>query len=338
MCSGRNAEEDFSILEGVNPDTVTHIETGDLVEIMVYSQSSGLIYATSSHDVFGFKWDEKNKTLQQQFEISIIDTTELSIHSITLAPRETSGGDQIYISVGYGEEMKNVYRLGGREFEKSALLPDTSYIDDECFWWILASNPDRHILLIHPTSTPFIYIHVREQKHGKVDLNQLNIPKRTWLQRIELIGQLLILGELSESKVYMCELTVTESDAFIKPGSERRPIESDHGSFAALSHVVGDEDEQVHLFAVRRDSDSDCSDISEYKFSLSVSGSEFNQLPTQTVRTLRVEEQFCPYYLVNVNSYSSVLIGGDYLFSLGKLTAVELLKAEVNHHVQLSSS
>ena len=232
----------------MNPDTQSIIENEEVMD-MVYSQSSGLIYVVSYHFVSGFKWDWRSKTFKKQIGISIEDTTELVIFSVTLAPQYTSGGDQIYISVSACiRETKNAYRLGGRELEKRVLLSDTSYINDECDHWILASNTDRHILLIHPYRTPFIYIHVKEQKHGKVDLNQLNIPNDKYLQRIEFIGQLLILGEWTENKVYMCELIVTESDAFIKPGSERGPIEFYRGHFAALSHVVGDEDEQVHLF------------------------------------------------------------------------------------------
>ena len=305
---------------------------------MVYSQSSGLIYVFYQCFIFGFKWDEKNKTLHKQFKISIRDTTDLSIESITLAPRDTSGGDQIYISVGSQDETKCVYRVGGRELEERVELADTSYIDYESSEWFLASNPDRHILLIHLLETPFIYIHVKEQKHGKVDLNQLNIPNSAWLQRIELIGQLLILGELRESKVYMCELTVTDCDAFINSGSERGPIESTCGQFAALSHVVGDEDEQFHLFTVSYGKDKDCTDISEFKFNLSVSGSEFNQLPMQPMHTLEVKGKFHPYCLVNVNSHSVWMIGRTDKFFAGRLTAVELLKEQVNHHVQQSNS
>ena len=332
MFSG--GKKSFSFLEGVNPDTVSRIQIEKGVFDVVYSQSSGLIYVTYFDSFSGFKWNENNKTFIKQFETSIKDTTELSILSITLAPKNSSGGDQIYISVGSFNPMKNVYRLGGRELKKRVRLLDTRYIDDESIWWILASNTDRHILLIHPYRTPFIYILVREQKHGKVDLNLVNIPDRRCLRRIELIGQLLILGDEGNDKLHMCELIVTESDAFIKPGSERGPIESSRGSFAALSNVVGDQYEHVHLFSVRYKS-PDCAEISEYKFSTSVSGSELNQLPKQPIHTLRVEGEFRLHCLVNLNYYSSVLIGetDDY-----ELCAVELLKQQVNHHVQQSNS
>ena len=338
MCSGRSSEKPFSFLEGVNPDTVTHIERGEKVWDMVYSQSSGLIYVFYQCFIFGFKWNEKNKTFKKQFELSIKDTTELRIYSITLAPQDKSGGDQIYVAVVWGIVTTNVYRLGGRELEKRVLLADTSYIDDECYWWKLTSNTDRHILLINPESTPFIYILVKEQKHGKVDLNQLNIPNSVWLQRIELIDQLLILEELTESKVYMCELTVTECDAFINSGSERGPIKSYRGHFAALSHVVGDEDQQLHLFTVSYGKYKNCTDISEYKFNISVSGSELKQLPMQPIHTLRVKGKFRLYCLVNVNSHSVLMIGRNDKLLAGRLTAVELLKEQVKHHVQLSNS
>ena len=332
MCSGKSA---FSFLEGVNPDTVSLLETKERVANMLYSQSSGLIYvACHCFNIAGFKWEEKNETFKKQFEISIKDTTYLSIYAITLAPQGTSGGDQIYVSVENRDGLKNVYRLGGRELEKIALLPDTSYIDDECYMWLLASNIDRHILLIHPILNPFIYIHVKEQKHGKVDLNQLNFPVRTWLLRIELIGQLLILGDYENGDVGICELILTESDAFFISGSE---IESYDGSFAALSHVLGDEDEQLHLFKTKFDKDKDCTYISEYKFSLSVSGSDRNQLPMQPIRTLRVKGEFCPYYLVNVNSCSPVLIGKNSAYLHGNLTAIQLTKQHITHHVQQST-
>ena len=207
-------------------------------------------------------------------------------------------------------------------------MADTSYIDDECEWRELASNTDRHILLIHPDETEIIYIHVKEQKHGKVDLNQLNIPNGAWLLRIDLIGQLLILGNWKNHKLYMCELIVTESDASIKLGCEREPIESRRGQVAAVSHCRGDE--QLHLFAARRDVDTDCTEISEYKFNLSVSSSDLNQLPMQT---LEAKERFYPYCLLNLNSYSSVLIGRNYVSGCGRLTAVELPKHHVNYQL-----
>ena len=335
MCSGRrSSEKAFSFLEGVNRDTVSSIEIKEDVSDMVYSQSSELIYVFRRSFIFGFKWDEKNKTLHKQFKISIEDTTDLSIESITLAPPDTSGGDQVYVSVGYRDQMKEVYRVGGRELEKRVLLADTRYIDDECWCWILASNNDRHILLIHPYTTPFIYIHVEEQKHGKVDLNQLHIPNGLLLRRIELIGQLLILGNCAnDDEVCLCELIVAENYALIKSGNERKPIESDEGSFAALSRVVGCEDQQLHLFTVSYDKEKNCTEISEYKFNTSVCGSEFNQLPMQPIHTLEVEGEFRPCYLVNVNSYSSVLIGETRSIFDGKLCAVELLKQQAIHHV-----
>ena len=309
----------------MNPNTVSLIETEEKVWDIVYSQSSGLIYGFCHKFLSGFKWDEMNKTFNKQFETSIQDTTDSSISSITLAPPDTSGGDQIYVSVGFQNQVSNVYRLGGRELEKRVLLADTSYIDDKCWYWILASNSDRHILLINPDRTPFIYIHVKEQKHGKVNLNQLKFPVRTWLLRIELIGQLLILGEQKESKVYMCELIVTESDAFLKPGSNKGPILCSRGSFAVLSQIVGHEDEQLHVFTVRYDEDNYCTYISEYRLNTSVSGSDLNQLPSQPIHTLKVEGKFRTYCFVNVNSYSSVLIGSNG-FPSWELNAVELFK------------
>ena len=335
MCSDGSSEKAFSFLEGVNPDTVSRIQIEEDVFDMVYSQSSGLIYATSSYSVSGFKWDGRNKTFNKQFETSIKDMIALSPYSITLAPRDTSGGDQIYISVGFRNQMKTVYRLGGRELKKIVLLPETLYIDDECPCWVIASNTDRHILLIHPQSTRFIYIHVKEQTHGKVDLNLLHIPKGTWLPRIELIGQLLILGVFDKSEVCLCELIVTEGDASIKSGYETVRIKS-YGHFVALSQVVGQQDQQVHLFTAIYKS-RDCTDILEYKFNLFVDDSDLNQLSTQPINALRVKGEFYPYCLVNVNYFSSVLIGKDYPMSRGKLTAVELLKEQVKHHVQQST-
>ena len=52
------------------------------------------------------------------------------------------------------------------------LLTDTSYIDDKGYWWRLGSDPHKQILLINPFFTSVIYIHVKEQKHAKVDLNE----------------------------------------------------------------------------------------------------------------------------------------------------------------------
>ena len=317
----------------MNPDTVSLLENEESVFDMVYSQSSGLIYVVvSPHSISRFKWDESKKTFQKQRNISFIGSF---IWSITLAPPDTFGGDQIYIPVGYKDQKKKVYRvpMAGKELKKRVVMINTKYIDDECEWWEVASNTDRRILLIHPNRTLFIYIHVREQKHGKVDLNQLHIPKSAWLQRIELIGQLLILGDYQNGEVCMCELMVTESDASIKSGNERKLIESDRGSFAALHHVMGDEDEPLHLFSVRIERTNNCTYISEYKFNQSVSSSDPNQLPMQPIRTLKVEGKFHPYCLVKVNT-SSALIGEKSELLDSKLGAVELLNQQVKHHVQ----
>ena len=345
MCSDRSSEKAFSFLEGVNPDTLILTEIEKDASDMVYSQNSGLIYVVFHSLTSGFKWDENNKTFKKQFEISIQDTTHSFIWSITLAPPDTSGGEQIYISVGSGNPMKEVYRLGGRKLEKRVLLSDTMYINDECLLWNLASNTDRHILLIHPLKTPFIYIHVKEQKHGKVDLNQLDIRKGRISTisggRIQLIGQLFILGDQSYNILCMYELIVTESDALIKSGNETVRVESDGGRFAALSHVVGHQDEQVHLFTAITYKGRGCTYISEYILNTSVSGSELQHLPMQPIHTLQQKREFCtlfhPHCLVNVNYYSSVLIGIDSLYKRGNLSAIKLTKQHVIHHVQQST-
>ena len=296
---------------------------------MVYSEISGLIYVLSICYIYGFRWEEEKKTLIEQFVISINKLLDCSF--ITLGPQDTTGVDQIYISVGSGaKSTKNVYRLGGNELEERVLLPDTRYINDQCERWFLASNPHTHILLIHPPRTPFIYIHVEERKHAKVDLNRLGIRNVIELRRIELIGQLLILGDWKENKLYMGELKVTENSAFIKTGSKRTNIKSCFGKFAALSHVLGDEDEELHLFTTKFDKDKDCTDISEYKFNLSVDDSDLNQLSTHA---LRVKGEFYPYYLVNLNSCSPVLIGKHEHLLVGRLSAVELTKQQVARQV-----
>ena len=162
-----------------------------------------------------------------------------------------------------------------------------------------------------------------------MDLNRLGIRNIIELRRIELIGQLLILGDWKENKLYMGELIVRENGAFIKTGSKRTSIKSCFGKFAALSHVLGDEDEQLHLFKTKFDKDKDCTEISEYKFSLPVDDSDFNQLSTQSIHTVREKGEFYPYYLVNVNSCSPVLIGKHEFLLVDRLTAVELTKQQV---------
>ena len=332
MCSGRLS---FSFLEGVNPDAVSIIQAKENVFGMLYSQSSGLIYVVRRSFISGLKWDETKKTFHKQIQFSIKDKIGSSIFSFTLAPQDTFGRDQIYVSMDCDYQTKNVYRLGGPEFEKKVLLPETSYIENESIWWDLASNTDRHILLIYPTFSQFIYIHVEEQKHGKVDLNQLDITDEIFLLQFQLIGQLLILGDVWDDKISLCELIVTESDAFIKSGSERGPIESYKGFFAAVTHILGDEDEQLHLFTITHDKGKKGTHISEYNFNLAASGSDLQQASTQAIQTLKVKGKFHPYFLVNVNTSSPVLIGKNKgLFSSGKLSVVELNKQQVTHQAQ----
>ena len=113
-------------------------------------------------------------------------------------------------------------------------------------------------------------------------------------------------GDYENDEVCMCELVVTESDASIKSGNGREPIESYRGFFAALSRVPGDENEQLHLFTVRYEKDNGCTEMSEYKLNLSVSGSNLNHLHMQPIPTLGLNGVFNPQLFVNVESCFSV--------------------------------
>ena len=299
---------------------------------IVHSPTTGTIYVSNVGDVSGYKWDVKKKTFTHLFTCT---PTGDYILSLVLAPLHTNGTDQLYISDGWGEETtKQVYRLGGREMEDKVLLTDTSYIDDECDWWTLGSDLHKQILLINPSFTSVIYIHVKEQRHAKVDLNE--IVEWNWqisFEKIKLIGRNLLLGVLFESKLYMFDLVVTQDGASIKSDTKWGSVETMKGTFAALCHPMTDDEQQhkqLHLITAEWSSDDDdkYTILREYRVGLfgvgDVTHGSSNQLdcssqPTQSVRVQR--NIMIPHCVIQYHTSCPVLIGRN---NNNKMFAIEL--------------
>ena len=316
-----------SFLSGLDEDRISFIESDIKVYDIVHSPTTGTIYVRWGKTVSGYKWDGKKKTFTHLFTCT--PTGKKIIQSLVLAPLHTNGTDQLYISVGFGEgTTKQVYRLGGREMEDKVLLTDTSYIDDRCYWWRLASDPHKQILLIHPWRTSVIYIHVEEQRHAKVDLNErVEWDSGRWIWKIELIGRNLLLGVLFKNKLYMFDLVVTQEGASIKSDTKWGPVKTTGGAFAAICHPMTDDEqqhEQLHLITAEfhwdDDDDDDDDDnytvMREYRVGLfgvgDVTRGSSNQLncSSQPTQSLRVRgKRLYPLCVIYEHTSCPVLIG-----------------------------
>ena len=288
-------------LTGINSEATFIARDEHKVWGLTYSQNSGIIYLTIAVKVSGMKYDEKNSKFITLFTQSFDHTINSTIWSLALAPIDTNGADQVYISVGLNEQTKNIYRLSGKELERGISLTDTDYIKDKCEFWVLASNTAEDILLIHPRLTSVIYIHRKEQKHTKVDLQS---PLVLRFFRIEFTGQLLILGEVSGDLLHFYDLLVTEKDASLKCGRIKNVIETEEGFFTTCR-----QDEKLHLFTAKfhrkKKNQSYITEFFENKLNLSGSDSSV----VKTFETLKVPERMWPLCRINTSTSCPVLIG-----------------------------
>ena len=323
-----------SYLSGLDEDRISIIESDIEVNHIVHSPITDTIYVRLRDIVSGYKWDVKKKTFTHLFTCT---PTGDDIYSLVLAPQHKNGTDQLYVSDGYGEETKQVYRLGGRKMKDKVLLTDTRYIDDKCYWWTLGSDPHKQILLINPLYTSVIYIHVKEQRHAKVDLNEVVEWDMRWgrIWKIGLIGRNLLLGVLFEHKLYMFDLVVTQEGASIKSDTKWGPVETHFGVFAALCHPMNDgeqQHEQLHLITAEWSSDDDdkYTILREYRVGLfgvgDVTRGSSNQLDcsSQPTQSLTVREKgLKPQCVIHEHTSCPVLIGRN---NNHKMFAIELDK------------
>ena len=315
------------------------IESDIRVIDTVHNLASGIIYARYWSTVSGYKWDGEKKTFTHLFSCT---PTGATIWSLVLAPlQHKTGTDQLYISVGGGVEDNNhVYRLGGKEMEEKELLADTSYITDKCVFWVLGSDTDKQILIIHPYETSVMYIHVKEQRHAKVQLDHTLFNSETWINKIDLIGQNLLLGDWSGHKLYMFDLVVTKNGASIKSHSQWGPVHTQFGLFAAVLSPLSMSDDdhkqqkQLHLITAEvNESESEkwCTVLHEYRvglFGSDVTSGHYS-LSTQPTQSVRVErKRLYPRCVINAHTSCPVLIGTDW--HSNHMFAIELNEVHVS--------
>ena len=332
VVSEKSTKKHESFLSGLDEDRISSIESDIKVFDIVHSTTTDTIYVSHcDKTVSGYKWDGKKKTFTHLFTCT---PTGDYICSLVLAPQHTNGTDQLYISVGVGEETtKQVYRLGGREMEDKVLLTDTSYIDDECSWWTLGSDPHKQILLINPFYTSVIYIHVNEQRHAKVDLNEVVEWDSNRRIEIKLIGRNLLLGECYGDQLYMFELVVTQEGASINSDTKWGPVETFFGNFAVLCHPMTDDEqqhEQLHLITAEYKKNDDYTILRENRVALfgvgDVTHGSSNQLDcsSQPTQSLRVRgKRLLPQCVIHEQTSCPVLIGKTNNY---KMFAIELDK------------
>ena len=323
-------EKHEPFLSGLNEDILSIIESDIKVDDIVQSTTTGTIYIRLRDIVSGYKWDGQKKTFTHQFTCK---PTGADIHSLVVAPPQTTDTDQLYISVGYGEETKQVYRLGGKRMKETVLLTDTSYIDDKCWCWTLGSDPQKQILLIHPRETAVIYIQVEEQRHAQVNLNEIQIGRGRKVTKIALIGQNVMLGMYDIDKLCMFGLVVTQDGASIKSNTKWGPVETKKGRFAALCHPIT-EAEQLHLFTADHKWFNECTVLREYKVGVfaesDVTSANRKQLDasSQPTQSLTVKgKRLIPHCVIRDPSSRPVLIAETLEKKMSAMELGEKLKS-----------
>ena len=316
----------------MDENRLSFIESDIIVCDIVHSPITGTVYVRSGDKtVSGYKWDVKKKTFIHLFTCK---PTGNYIRSLVLAPLHENSTDQLYISVGILFETKQVYRLGGKEMEDKVLLTDTSYIADKCWCWTLGSDLHKQILLIHPFRTSVIYIHVKEQRHAKVDLNEIaEWDSGRRIEKIKLIGRNLLLGECNEDQLYMFELVVTQKDASIKSDTKWGPVKTTDGTFASLCLPKTDgeqQNDQLHLITAECNRDDDYTVLREYRVGLFGVGDVTRGSSNQMCCSFKVRGKllFLHCVLHEQKSCPPVLIGRNFSNVVFKMLAIELDKKQ----------
>ena len=204
--------------------------------------------------------------------------------------------------------------------DKKLVVTDRSYITDECWKWVLGSDANKQILLIHPLLSSVFYIFVKEQRHAKVNLDESQWDSFREIWKIDLIGRNLLLGEYTEGKLHLWDLVVTKDGAFAKCDSTMCcSVDATNGRFAAFCHPMNDDEKQqkqLLLFTPEYSWKDKCTFIREHKMVLFGNDvtSESDDSSSEPAQSLRVKGRLFPHCVIDAHTSCPVLIGRNRRF------------------------
>ena len=212
------------------------------------------IYCTDGKTVQSFKWDRGTLNLKMMTTMK----SGVKVQSIALASPKTNT-ESLYFSVGHGDDvMKSVVRASGPKLETQTTLK-LEHIQDECCFWEISSDPKREMLLVHPSSTAFIYVHVYGTLKKKIDLTEAQIPKG--ITKMHLIDEKMIIGNGWYQTVKVYDFVLDDSQCEIVCSHNLDTISAHHGQFGIVSlssdprdlYVITKTGKDPRLSSVRND-------------------------------------------------------------------------------------
>ena len=197
------------------------------VQSCIYSKNRKVIYATDGKSIQGFTWSNGGLNLK----IWIPNKGQQLFKSLALGQSKTQSEDVLFVSVGVGEDAKKqVLRLSGSKLEQETEVK-MDHIEEVSSFWEIASNPNRSILLVHPSFTNFIYTHIAGAKN-KIDLRELEIPKG--IAQMQMVGDKLILGNSWDQTINVYDFVLEEFDCNLERINPSGAFPAHWGTFGAL--------------------------------------------------------------------------------------------------------
>ena len=156
-----------SILEKGSIGEKVPYEISFKVQSCVYSEATRTLYVTDGNCIQPFNCRNSRSCL---LRVKPPRKTGIPVQSLALAPSVVATEDSLYVSTGYGTDQKKVVLcVSGPLLDKEANL-DIQNITEDCYYWVIDSNPNLKVLVIHPYNTTVFYFHAYGALKKKIDL------------------------------------------------------------------------------------------------------------------------------------------------------------------------
>ena len=220
------------MLQGSVHDKIP-IEVKIKVKCTVYSQHSKIIYCTDGTTIQGYIWENGKSALKMK--VASPGKKGKTVESIAMAPRQPSSTvDSLYLSIGSGDAAKkSVSLISELNFNNETPL-ELHDVKEKCKYWEITSDPDKNILIVHPSPSTIFYVYSLGKLKETLNLAECGITNQHRIDKMQLIDNKLFLGNKSFQNMRTIELVLDDAQCVVAKNGFWGPISAYYGAFAAL--------------------------------------------------------------------------------------------------------